>query len=136
MYKRQVAQTSIEGLRIALDLTKEWDALENGSTLITGVLVVRTEFVKEHADQISTFLDEYKASAEYANSNVDDAATLIEKYDIVKAAIAKKALPYCNITFMEGEEMKAAMNGYLQTRYDQAPAAIGGAMPDLSLIHI
>lgn len=125
-----VAQTSIEGLRIALDLTKEWDALDNGSTLITGVLVVRTEFAKEHADQISTFLDEYKASAEYANSNVDDAAALIEKYDIVKAAIAKKALPYCNITFMEGEEMKAAMNGYLQTLYDQAPAAVGGAMPD------
>ena len=61
---------------------------------------------------------------------MDDAAALIEKYDIVKAAIAKKALPYCNITFMEGEEMKAAMNGYLQTLYDQAPAAIGGAMPD------
>lgn len=125
-----VAQTSIEGLRIALDLTKEWDALDNGSTLITGVLVVRTEFAKEHADQISTFLDEYRASAEYVNSNVDDAAALIEKYDIVKAAIAKKALPYCNITFMEGEEMKAAMNGYLQTLYDQAPAAVGKAMPD------
>ena len=36
-----VAQTKIEGLRMALDLTAEWDALDNGSGMITGVVVER-----------------------------------------------------------------------------------------------
>lgn len=36
-----VAQTKIEGLRMALDLTAEWDKLDNGSALITGVIVAR-----------------------------------------------------------------------------------------------
>ena len=37
-----VAQTKIEGLRMALDLTAEWDKLDNGSGLITGVIVARS----------------------------------------------------------------------------------------------
>ena len=36
-----VAQSKIEGLRMALDLNAEWDALDNGSALITGVIVAR-----------------------------------------------------------------------------------------------
>ena len=34
-----VAQTQLPDLRVALDLTEEWDALDNGSALLTGVVV-------------------------------------------------------------------------------------------------
>lgn len=124
-----VAQAQVEGLRIALDLTQEWDALENGSTLITGVLVVRREFAEQYPKQIAAFLDEYKLSTEYVNANVSEAAQLVEKFDIVKASIAEKAIPYCNITYMEGADMKLAMQGYLDVLYDQNPKAIGGSLP-------
>lgn len=124
-----IVQTQIKGLRIALDLTKEWDALNNGSTLITGVLVVRRAFAEQYPDQINAFLEEYKISTEYVNANVAEAALLVEKFDIVKAAIAEKAIPYCNITYMEGAEMKLAMEGYLVMLYNQNPKAIGGALP-------
>lgn len=124
-----VAQSSVEGLRIAIDLNKEWDALENGSQFLTGVLVVRKDFAEQNPDAVKTFLEEYQASTEYVNANTDDAAALIEKFDIVKAAIAKKALPYCNITFSDGEAMKDSMNGYLQVLFDQNPKSVGGAMP-------
>lgn len=30
-------------LRIALSLTDEWDKLDNGSTLVTGVTIIRTD---------------------------------------------------------------------------------------------
>ena len=43
-----VAQTQLPDLRVALDLTEEWDALDNGSALLTGVVVARADFVKEH----------------------------------------------------------------------------------------
>ncbi len=124
-----VAQTQVEGLRIAVDLTQAWDELQNGSTLITGVLVVRNEFAEEYPDQVAAFLDEYKLSTEYVNANVTEAAQLVEKFDIVKAAIAEKAIPYCNITYLEGADMKTAMEGYLSVLFEQNPAAVGGTLP-------
>lgn len=125
-----VAQTQVEGLRIAVDLTKEWDNLQNGSMFITGVLVARREFVEAYPEQVSAFLDEYKQSTEYVNSSVAEAAQLVEKYGIVKAPIAQKAIPYCNITFIEGLDMKDAVGGYLNVLFEQNPKSIGGALPD------
>ncbi|HJC23738.1 MAG TPA: PhnD/SsuA/transferrin family substrate-binding protein [Candidatus Eisenbergiella merdavium] len=127
------AQTQNENLRVALDLTKEWDALqadaEAPSALLTGVVVVRTAFAEEHPEAVNAFLDSYQASVEYVNANVEDASALIEKYDIVPAAVAQKALPYCNITFIEGSEMQEKLSGYLNVLFEQNPASVGGALP-------
>lgn len=125
-----VAQGTVEGLRIAIDLTQAWDALENGSMLITGVLLVRRDFAEQHPQAIANFLKEYEASTKYVNENNADAAQLIEKFDIVKAAVAEKALPYCNITYIAGADMKAPMDGYLKVLFDQNPASVGGTLPD------
>lgn len=124
-----VAQGKLSDLRIALDLTREWDALQNGSMLITAGLFVRTDFIKAHPAEFAAFLEEYRASTAFANSEPAQAAQWIEQYDIVKAAVAEKALPYCNIVCITGEEMRAAVQGYLQVLYDQKPEAIGGALP-------
>lgn len=127
------AQTQNENLRIALDLTEEWDALqadaETPSALLTGVVVVRTAFAEEHPEAVNAFLDSYRESVDYVNANVTDAAALIEKYDIVTAAAAEKALPYCNITFIEGSEMQEKLSGYLNVLYEQNPTSVGGALP-------
>lgn len=125
-----VAQTQIENLRIAVSLTEEWDKLDNGSAMITGVIVVRSEFAENYPEQIAAFLDEYKLSTEFVNANTEEAAQLIEKFGIFKAAVAQKALPYCNITFIEGEEMKTAVSGYLSVLFEQNAKAVGGKLPD------
>ena len=78
-----VAQSKIEGLRMALDLTKEWDALDNGSSLITGVIVARREVVEANPAAVNEFLKEYAASVDYVNANTADAAALIGEYGIV-----------------------------------------------------
>jgi len=122
-------QTQNENVRIALDLTEEWEKVNDGS-VVTGTLVVRKSFAEEHPDAFGAMLEDYKQSVEFVNSDVEAAAALIEQYDIAKAAVAKKALPYCNITFMTGEEMKEAVSAYLQVLFDQNPAAVGGNMPD------
>ena len=128
------AQMKAENIRIALDLNEEWDKLQEGaespSSLITGVVVARTEFVKEHPEAVAAFMEHYKASVDYVNANTQDAASLIEKFDIVPAAVAQKALPYCNITFVEGADMKANLGGYLAVLFDQNPTAVGGALPN------
>ena len=105
------AQAQVEGLRIAVDLNEAWEAAETGSKLLTGTIVVRREFAEANPEAIEAFVTEYRASTEFANENVSEAAQLVEKYGIATAAIAEKAIPYCNITCMEGAEMKAAMQG-------------------------
>lgn len=124
-----VAQTTIEGLTVALDLNEEWNKLDNGSSLVTGVVVARREFVEQYPQTVERFLAEYEASAAYANEQVEDAAALVEKYGIVKAAVAQKALPYCHISFMKGEQMKQAVSGYLAILGEQNSKAIGGELP-------
>lgn len=123
------AQNTVENLRIAVDLTQAWDALDNGSTLVTGVAIVRTEFAKEHPRAVATFLKEYEASTQYVNANVADAAQLIGDLDIVKAPIAEKAIPYCNITYIGGSELKPVLSGYLQVLFDQNSKSVGGKLP-------
>ncbi len=125
-----IAQSKIDGLRIAIDLNKAWDDLDNDSLFITGVLVVRSDFAEKYPEQINKFLDEYKVSAEYANAHTPEAAQLIEKYGIFTAAVAEKAMPYCNITFIEGSEMKTVMEGYLNVLFEQNPKSVGGSLPD------
>lgn len=124
-----VAMGQVEGLRIALDLTKEWEALDNGSRFITAGFAVRAAFAEEHPELIDAFLAEYEASAAWVNENPAEAGVLIEGYGIVKAAVAEKALPYCNITCLSGAEMKEALSGYLRVLFDLEPASVGGALP-------
>ena len=128
------AQAQSESLRVALDLTEEWDALqadsETPSTLVTGVVVARTAFVEEHPEVVSAFLDHYQESVDYVNSNVEEAAQLVGQYEIVTAEVAQKALPECNIVFIEGAEMKEKLSGYLSVLFEQNPQSVGGALPD------
>lgn len=124
-----VAAGQVENMRVALDLTKEWDSLDNGSQLITGGLVVRKAFAEENPEALAAFLEEYAASTAYTNERPAEAAQLIEKFDIIKAAVAEKAIPFCNIVCVTGDEMKGIVTGYYQTLFDQNPEAVGGAMP-------
>lgn len=118
-----------EHARIALDVTKEWEALNEGSTVVTGVVIANTAFLKENPDVVNAFMEEYAVSAAYTTENVEEAAALSEKFDIFKIPVARKAIPYCNIVLIEGEEMKAKATAYLQVLFDQNPASVGGAMP-------
>ena len=123
------AQAANENIRIALDLTEEWEnASEN--TLITGVTVVRKAFAEEHPDAVADFLTKHYVSAKYVTENVGEAAKLVEKYGIFKADIAEKAIPYCSIVCIDSGEMKTKLSDYLTVLYRQNPAAVGGKLPD------
>lgn len=124
-----VAQSQIKDLKIRLDLTKEWKKLGTGSDMITGVMVVRKDFYEKYPKTVKKFLDEYNNSVYYTNNSIDQAAKLIEEYGIIKASVAKEAIPYCNIVCISGSKMKKNMQGYLQVLYDADPKSIGGKLP-------
>ena len=123
------ALSQVEGLRVALDMNEEWEAVA-GSQLVTGVLVARKDAVEADPAAFEAFLDGYAASVEAANTDLEGTAALCEQYGIVaKAALAQKALPACNIVFETGDEMKADLVNYFQVLFDADPASVGGALP-------
>lgn len=127
------AQMKNDKIKVRLDLNAEWDAVQAGSDapsqLITGVVAARKAFIEENPEAVAAFMESYAASVEFVNANVDEAAELIGKYEIVPAAVAKKAIPACNITFLAGGEMRQALSGYLNVLFGQNPKAVGGALP-------
>ena len=91
--------------------------------------MARKDFIEAHPQAVSAFMDHYKESADFVNSNVEEAAALVEHYGIVKAPVAKKAIPACNVVFLEGAEMQGKLSGYLQVLFDQNPKSVGGKLP-------
>ncbi len=128
------AQMKNDSIRVALDLTEEWDKLQEGkeeqSSMITGVVVGRREFIQENPEAVSDFLDRYQESVDFVNSNTEEAAALVGQYDIVTEEVALKALPECNIVYLDGDEMKEQLSGYLAVLMEQNPEAVGGELPD------
>lgn len=116
--------------RIALDLTGEWSKAGIDGSLVTGVLVMGRSFADENPELVESFLADYESSVQWVNSNTEDAAELIAALEIVpKAPVAVKALPYCNIVFRSGTEMKQDVSAYLNVLFEQNPASVGGALP-------
>lgn len=128
------------GLRVALDLTEEWDKAAQGASQLTmGCVIAQKSFLEENAAAAAAFLAEYEASVEFVTdpANLDEAAALIVSQGILASeAVAKTALPQCGITFLAGEEMKKTASGFLQVLYDADPQSVGGALPDDDLYHV
>ena len=115
----------------ALNMTEEWEKLGSDTTVTQGCIVVNSQFASEHPGAVNAFLDEYRASVEYTKSDVEAAAALCETYQIIpKAAIAQKAYPNCNITLIEGEEMRTKLKAFLTVLYEADAASVGGSLPD------
>ena len=120
-----------ENARTLFDMTEEWDKIAGGdSTLMMGCVIVRNEFLQANPGAVELFLQEYAASIEKAQFDVEGTAALCEQYGLIpKAALAQKAIPSCGLTFVTGAEMKTGLSGYLQVMFDANPKSVGGALP-------
>ncbi|MBQ3193686.1 MAG: ABC transporter substrate-binding protein [Oscillospiraceae bacterium] len=125
-----VARSKNPDLVVALDLTAEWDKVAPAGSLVQGCVVVRKDFVLENAAAVNTFLEEYGASIEALTADIEGTAAKIEANGIfAKAAVAAKAIPNCNVCFITGEEMQAALSEFLTIMHAVAPASVGGSVP-------
>lgn len=134
-----VACAQNEELTIVMDMDEQWKKLqgENGSRMVTGVTVVRNDFLEENEELVKYFLQEHKKSVDLINENVEKGAKLAVNAGIIaKEPVAKKAIPMCNITYIDGEEMKQALSGYLAVLFDQNADSIGGKLPGENFYYI
>lgn len=119
-------------VREALNVSAEWDKVAE-NPLVMGCVVVRTQFMEENPQLVERFLQEYEASINYMKdeANAPSAAQYVAQFGITaNAAIAAKAIPQCNLTYLAGEEMRNAIQSYYEMLFTADPASIGGGNPD------
>ena len=134
--KVSAATTQNPSIKVALDLTAEWEKLNGTETLVQGCLVVNTAFAEAHPKEIARFLSDYEQSVNYIKAGSDEAISMIVDAKIIPAApIAKKALPKCNICFIAGEDMKPLMNTFCEKIFAADSSSIG-KMPDDNFYYI
>lgn len=122
-------QMQCKDFTVALNLTSEWEAAGAG-ILPMGGIAVRREFAEKNPAAVEAFLKEYAASVAYVNENVEEAAALIEQYDILKAPVARQAIPRANMVCLTGFAMRAALESFYAVLEGFNPKLIGGAMPE------
>lgn len=122
-----------DALKVIFDLNEEWNKIQgvSGSSMVTGVTVVRKEFLEENEEAVKAFMEEHKASAEAINADsATGAALAVEAQIVAKEPIAQQAIPGCNITYMDKADMKQALSGYLDVLFHQDSQSIGGGLPE------
>ena len=119
-------------VRIALDITKEWEkATDNKSKLAMGCIIVQKDYVEKNKEAFNMFLEEYKSSIDFVNNNKEEAGALIEKYQILPSAkIAKEAIPYSNIVYIDAMDAKPFLQDLYSILFDFDPKAVGGNLAD------
>lgn len=127
-----------ENIKVALDITKEWEkVVGDENPLPMGCIVVQKDFAKNNAKKLNDFLALYEESVNWVNENHEEAGQLIEKHGILpNAKLAEKAIPKCNIVFLDGEKSQNPMNAFLQVLFDLNPGSVGGKLPDEDFYYI
>ncbi|AWZ48020.1 hypothetical protein C3495_03975 [Clostridiaceae bacterium 14S0207] len=127
-----VTKVKDKNLKVSLDLTKEWEKVsDKNSKLAMGIIVFRKNFIDKNEKNLDKFLEDYKNSIEFVNNNTVKAAELTEKYGIIaKAKIAEKAIPKCNIVFLNAQESKEHLNNFYDVLLKNNPKSIGGKLPN------
>lgn len=117
-------------LRIALNITEEWDRVCD-TGLIQGVIIASNDYINNHRNSFNTFMSLYSDSVKYTSEHRDEASVLIEKFGIIpKAAVAKKALPNCNICCITGNEAKLMIQNMLTVLFEANSGSVGGKLPE------
>lgn len=116
-----------EDAKVAIDLNELYEDA-TGYPIISSVLVGRSEYLD--TIDVEKLLETFKNSIDKAKSNPDETATLLEKYDIMPAPVAKKAIPNLSLEYIDGDELKEMMAKHLEDLNNTNPQLIGGSIPE------
>ncbi len=126
-----IAKSANKSLTSSLDITEEWKKAYGTDSLMQGCIVVRREWAETYPKELEEFLKEYRASIEFVNQNPAEAGEMIASLGIfAQAKVAEKAIPSCNITYVDGDEMKNALSSFFSALCEINPKSVGGKIPD------
>ncbi len=115
-----------------MDLNIEWEKKFGESVpFAQTALLVKKEFLINHPQLVEEYLSKIEESVNWVNSNPNEAASLIQKYEILPdSATALISIPRCNIKYSSAKQEKTGIEEYLKVFYTFNPLIIGGKLPD------
>lgn len=127
----QVSNACIKNgnIRVVLSANDLWaENTDNG--IVQGIYLVRTDYLKEHSSEVDAFLSDAAESVDRVLHEENAPAVVVERGILGAEAIAKKAIPNCNIVLVKGTEMKVLVSGMLKTLFEANPQSVGGTLPE------
>lgn len=150
-----VAGAKLKDMKVALNLTDEWNKVNPDSMLAMGCVIARSEFIEKNPDAVEKFIADNKASVEYLNTNPYEASQKIvtngildegafsvpedtaeKKLERTKQEKASQVITRCNIVFIDGELMKSVSTANYKVYFDADKTSIGGEMPQDALYYV
>ncbi len=128
-----IAKSANKDLKVALDLTEEWEKVYGENSLMQGCIVVRTAWAEAHPKELEGFLKDYEGSVRFTTESPKEASELIVATGVFagKAPVAEKAIPNCNIVYMDADDnISECLDKFYNALYNVNPNAVGGKLPD------
>lgn len=117
-----------DALRVALNLTEQFETA-SGNSLVQGCYIVRKSVYEENRKGVEAFVEACAASVDKVNSDAGAPSLIAELGIVGSEAIAKNAIPRCNIVCVTGDDMQAIASSMLSVLYEAKPASVGGKLP-------
>ncbi len=112
------------------DLNSEWQKVMDMPIAQTA-FIAKGELIDSNKELVDEILNSYEYSTLWVNQNLDSAAQLIVKYNILpNVAVARNSIPRSNLNFVRASIIKSEVESYLQVFYQMNPDIVGGRLPD------
>lgn len=119
-----------KNIHIIKSLHDEWIETE-GFEMPETAFICKGSLIENEPQLVGKIVNLCKKSTDWVNENVDSAAHLAVKYDIVgDENAAKNSIPRSNLKVIQINDVKDLVIKYLDTFYNMDSAIIGGKMPD------
>ena len=117
-------------LKRFFDLGDKWTELK-GIPIAETALLCKKEVIENDPEFVENLIKIYSQSTDWVNNNIDKAASLAVKYNIIDDSIAAgNSIPFSNLKVRKAKDVKDFIKQYLNVFYEMDPQIIGGKMPD------
>ena len=112
------------------DLQAEWNKVCD-TPVAQGVVIVRSDWLKDNEGAFKTFMNDFAASSDAAVNDLDGTVANVVTLGVIpNDALARQAIPNCNIVCKTGDDMKKAVSDFLAVLLEADPQSVGGSLPD------
>jgi NitT/TauT family transport system substrate-binding protein len=141
--KVSIACDKNKNFKAVVNITEEWNKINEGAPLYQGCIIVRKAFLESNPNEVKEFLRRYELSINEVNSDPDSAAKAIAELGIIaenddmsyNEYIARLTIPRCNLCYVEGAELEGALTKLYEILYNITPSSVGGAVPDSEIYY-
>lgn len=121
--------------KVVLNIQDEWNKVTGTGSFPQASIIVKSDLYKNSPEVVDNFLRQYKAGIDWLNENPLEAGKYYEALNIgLKAKMLEKAIPACNIKYVQVAEEKEVLENYLNILFEYNPKLLGGKKFDKGMM--